>query len=217
MKGVILADGQAIPTPAATQLRQLLTESPTKRVDLFHVLEKNPRPPTFSQGVFTNDFGSIREEKENSPPDPNEIPPSPSSEASSPPEERTPQPKLKRKSSTTRVKTERPPSTSRKEEGAAPISAKQPRGMHRAVSAPALWNPEDDDDLPSPFLKRTDRSATRVSAAPKGLTLEKKTSKGALRQDVNGIKSAPKATTIRSTVSRPSVGKPIARTMSSKP
>src|ERR1700761_4964882 len=51
MKGVILADGQAVPTPAATQLRQLLTESPSKRVDLFHVLDTNPPAPTF-KGTF---------------------------------------------------------------------------------------------------------------------------------------------------------------------
>jgi hypothetical protein len=219
MKGVILADGQAVPTPAATKLRELLTESPSKRVDLFHVLDSNPPPPAF-QGAFANGFDAIHEEKENSPP---EESPSLSSGSSSPTQERTPQPKPKRRSSA-RVKTERTlPTWNQSTEDLAPspaatLAPPQPRGMQRAVSAPALWNPEDDDDLPSPFIKRVDRNAPKVSSAPKGLSLEKRSSKPVLKQDPNGTtKAAPKATAIKPSTSRPSVGKPMVRAVSSRP
>ncbi|PVF94603.1 hypothetical protein CPB86DRAFT_712872 [Serendipita vermifera] len=219
MKGVILADGQPVPTPMASQLRNLLTESPSKRVDLINVLDRNPPIPTF-QG-FTNELDDSNDEKENAPPDGNSAPSSPSSSpGSSPLSERTPQAKPKRRSS---VKPEGTlhanPSTDSL--GHRPKSAvpQHLRGMQRTASAPAVWNTEDDDDIPSPFLKRVDRNMVKASsqAPAKALTLEKKTSKSALKQDSNGAtagKNPPKATGIKT---RLSAGKPISRTVSSRP
>jgi hypothetical protein len=219
MKGVILADGQPVPTPMASQLRNLLTESPSKRVDLINVLDRNPPIPTF-QG-FNNDLEDSNDEKENAPPDGNSAPSSPSSSpGSSPLSERTPQAKPKRRSSA------RPEGTihanpSSESVGQRPRSAlpQHLQGMQRTMSAPAAWNTEDDDDIPSPFLKRVDRNLVKASsAAPaKPLSLEKKTSKSVLKQEPNGTtsgKNPPKATGIKT---RLSAGKPISRTVSSRP
>ncbi|KIM30711.1 hypothetical protein M408DRAFT_289950 [Serendipita vermifera MAFF 305830] len=230
MKGVVLADGQAVPTPVVSKLRQLLTESPSKRIDLINVLDRNQtNPPTFP-GALARELDDQYEEKENAPPDASSVPSSPSSASSDSPHEKTPQPKQKRRSST-RIKTlptwNPSPSAddlvSQLQADAVRAKVLPPHvgGMHRTASAPALWAPEDDDDLPSPFLKRTDRAATsKAAGAPvtKGLALDKKPSKTLLKQDANGTsRSVPKATGIKPSTSRTSLGKPVARTMSSKP
>jgi hypothetical protein len=99
--------------------------------------------------------------------------------------------------------------------------------MHRAASAPVLWNAGDDDDLPSPFLRKVDRTEPKNAAGiSKALALDKRPSKVGVDNGSAGESnsttankrlSGAKATGIKSSATRLSVGKPIARTVSSKP
>ncbi|KAG8805790.1 G2-specific serine/threonine protein kinase [Serendipita sp. 399] len=236
MKGVILGDGQPMPTPVAAQLRQLLTDSPSKRIDLVNVLDRplpSSLPPSF-QGAL-GDF----DEKENSPPEQLEGPPSPSSSSATSSiadQNKTPQAKVRKRTSESRAKTgstlsgwQAPTNAAEGTESAQPLPAVPSRiqGMQRISSAPVVWNgEEDDDDVPSPFLKRKDRSAVKVASnAPASRptsSLEKRLSQTGLKQqqqqqETNGSRTSTKATSIKSTTSRTSVGKPISRTVSSKP
>ncbi|KAG8851082.1 G2-specific serine/threonine protein kinase [Serendipita sp. 405] len=220
MKGIILGDGQPMPTPVAAQLRQLLIDSPSKRVDLINVLDgplPSALPPSFQSALDAFD------EKENSPPEGFDGPPSPSSSeaaSSAPDQNKTPQARAPKRLSSTRAKDG---STDPTQPAALlAVPSRLQGGMQRTSSAPAIWNgEEDDDDVPSPFLKRKDRAAVKVSSNAPVKTmssLEKRLSQTGLRQqqqDVNGTRSAAK--TIKSTTSRTSIGKPISRTVSSKP
>ncbi|KAG8833129.1 G2-specific serine/threonine protein kinase [Serendipita sp. 400] len=220
MKGIILGDGQPMPTPVAAQLRQLLIDSPSKRVDLINVLDgplPSALPPSFQSALDAFD------EKENSPPEGFDGPPSPSSSeaaSSATDQNKTPQARAPKRLSSTRAKDG---STDPTQPAALlAVPSRLQGGMQRTSSAPAIWNgEEDDDDVPSPFLKRKDRAAVKVSSNAPVKTmssLEKRLSQTGLRQqqqDVNGTRSAAK--TIKSTTSRTSIGKPISRTVSSKP
>ena len=234
MKGVIMADGQVVATPVVAQLRQLLTDSPSKRIDLIHVLDQQSSSSPLHDAITTLD----EREKENSPPDA-AGPPSPSAASTTSSrsthswEDKTPQPRAKKRLSgraddlTAQLKATNPSLASLQPGGAGP------RGMQRTMSAPVGWGTGDgDDDVPSPFLKRTDRAMAKMSTSAlpiRGPMLERRPSKPGLKEGgvsgrlSGGRLSGGKATTIKSSASatgsgsRVSLGKGITRTVSSKP
>ncbi|CCA76356.1 hypothetical protein PIIN_10349 [Serendipita indica DSM 11827] len=154
MKGVIMADGQPVATPAAAHRSHTC-------------LDQQPSSSSVPSSIH-DAFTALDERgKENSPPG-IAGPPSPSSVSTTSSRsglswhDKTPQPRTKKRIS------------GRNEDLTAQLKANNPsltslqngeRGMQRTMSAPVGWGTGegDDDDVPSPFLKRADRAMAKTT------------------------------------------------------
>lgn len=166
MKGVILGNGEVLPTPGADQLQRLLADSPAERVDLLRAAFKKPPPPVplFDTEPFPrSDRLSTVLDKENEEP------------ASSSPLMALPTRPLpadgarrpRRPSSVMRLRTGTAPPSSFTTWQNSPSDSRSPLisiqtaddapDYPRAPSVPPLWDLTDEENLPSPFLRRIER------------------------------------------------------------
>jgi hypothetical protein len=175
MKGVILGNGEVLPTPGTDQLQRLLADSPAERIDLVRAAFKKPPPPAplfNAEPSQSSDRSSAKLNKENEEP------------ASSSPLMALPTRPLpadggrraRRPSSAMRLRTgTAPPSSfltwqSPPSESRLPLSSIQTGedapDYPRAPSAPPLWDLNDEEGLPSPFLRRVERIDLNGTAPP---------------------------------------------------
>jgi len=175
MKGVILGNGEALPTPGTDQLQRLLADSPAERVDLVRTLFRKPPPPVplfDAEPSPKSDKLSTKLNKENEEP------------ASSSPLMALPTRALpadggrrpRRPSSAMRLRTGTAPPSSFPPWQPSPSDSRPPLSSiqtgedvpeyPRAPSAPPLWDLNDEEGLPSPFLRRVERININGTTAP---------------------------------------------------
>ena len=166
MRGVILGNGEVLPTPGTDQLQRLLVDSPAERVDLVSAAFKKPPPPVplfDAEPPPKSDKLSTKLNKENEEP------------TSSSPLMALPTRPLpadggrrpRRPSSAMRLRTGTAPPSSFPTWQPSPSDSRLPLSSiqtgedapdyPRAPSAPPLWDLTDEDNLPSPFLRRVER------------------------------------------------------------
>lgn len=166
MRGVILGNGEVLPTPGTDQLQRLLVDSPAERVDLVSAAFKKPPPPVplfDAEPPPKSDRLSTKLNKENEEP------------TSSSPLMALPTRPLpadggrrpRRPSSAMRLRTGTAPPSSFPTWQPSPSDSRPPLSSiqtgedapdyPRAPSAPPLWDLTDEDNLPSPFLRRVER------------------------------------------------------------
>lgn len=175
MKGVILGNGEVLPTPGTDQLQRLLADSPAERVDLLRAaFRKAPPPvPLFDAEPFPkSDKLSTVLNKEN------EEPPSSSPLMALPshplPTDSSRRPR--RPSSVMRLRTGTAPPSSFATWQHSPSDSRSPLtsiqtgedapDYPRAPSVPVLWDLTDEENLPSPFLRRLERINLNGTTAP---------------------------------------------------
>jgi len=175
MRGVILGNGEALPTPGTDQLQRLLADSPADRVDLLRAAFRKPPPPVplFDAEPFPkSDKLSTVLDKEN------EEPPSSSPITALPtrplPADGARRPR--RPSSAMRLRTGTAPPSSFATWQNSPSDSRSPLSSiqtgedvpdyPRAPSVPPLWDLKDEDNLPSPFLRRVERFNLNGTTAP---------------------------------------------------
>lgn len=217
MKGVILANGEVLPTPGTDQLQRLLADSPAERVDLLHAAFRKPPPPAplFDAEPFPkSDKLSTKLNKENEEP------------ASSSPVMALPTRPLpadgvrrpRRPSSAMRLRTGTAPPSSFATWHHSPSDSRPPLSSiqtgedapdhPRAPSAPPLWDLTDEENLPSPFLRRVERINLNDTTAPlpmKPLTQTK--SQISLRPTAAGNSAGSAGSGSSATTTRTSTGK----------
>src|SRR5258706_6123964 len=178
MKGVILGNGEALPTPGTDQLQRLLADSPAERVDLLRAaFRKAPPPvPLFDAEPFPkSDKLSTVLDKEN------EEPPSssPLMALLSRPLPAHGSRRPRRPSSAMRLRTGTAPPSSFATWQHSPSDSRSPLtsiqtgedapDYPRAPSVPPtreLWHLTDERNVQSPFLRRLERINLNGTAAP---------------------------------------------------
>jgi hypothetical protein len=218
MKGVILGNGEVLPTPGTDQLQRLLADSPAERVDLLRAAFRKPPPPVplFDAEPFPkSDKLSTILDKENEEP------------ASSSPLMALPTRPLpadgvrrpRRPSSAMRLRTGTAPPSSFTTWQHSPSDSRSPLSSiqtgedapdyPRAPSVPPLWDLKDEDNLPSPFLRRVERFNLNGTTAPAPMNaLTPVRSQVSLRTAAAGSSSGSSGGTGASaTATRTSIGK----------
>lgn len=166
MKGVILGNGEVLPTPGTDQLQRLLVDSPADRVDLLRAAFKKPPPPAplFDAEPFPkSDKLIIVLDKENE--EPASFSPTMALPTRPLPGDGVRRPR--RPSSAMRLRTGTAPPSSFTTWQHSPSDSRSPLSSiqtgedapdyPRAPSVPPLWDLKDEDNLPSPFLRRVER------------------------------------------------------------
>jgi NIMA (never in mitosis gene a)-related kinase 2 len=174
MKGVILGNGEVLPTPGTDQLQRLLVDSPAERVDLVRIAFKKPPPPGplfNAEPPRKSDKLSTKLNKENEEP------------ASSSPITALPTRPLpadgvlrpRRPSSAMRLRTGTAPPSSFHTWQPSPSDPRQPLSSiqtgedvpdHPRAPSEPLWDLNDEENLPSPFLRRVERVNLNGTTAP---------------------------------------------------
>ena len=217
MKGVILGNGEVLPTPGTDQLQRLLADSPAERVDLLRAaFRKAPPPvPLFDAEPFPkSEKLSTVLDKENEEPSSSSplmaLPPRLPADTSRRP---------RRPSSAMRLRTGTAPPSSFTTWQHSPSDSRSPLtsiqtgedapDYPRAPSVPALWDLTDEENLPSPFLRRLERinlNGTTVPPLMKPLTQVK--SQVSLRPTAAGSSAGSSGgTSAGATSTRTSIGK----------
>jgi len=215
MKGVILGNGEALPTPGTDQLQRLLVDSPADRVDLLRVAFRKPPPPVplFDTELFPkSDKSSTVLNKENEEPASS----SPITALSTHPLPAEGVRRARRPSSAMRLRTGTAPPSSFSTWQPSPSDSRPPLSSiqagedapdyPRAPSVP-LWDLNDEENLPSPFLRRVERINLNGTTAPPMKPLTHPKSQVSLRTVAGSSAGSSGGTGAGATSTRVSIGK----------